>query len=1616
MQIFKRFVFLLIAIFTVLAAESQEFTNSWIDFGQQYYRVGIPRTGIYRIYRNQLEEAGVPISNYKPQNIQLFQNGKLIACYIDGEAQGLCRYIEFFAEGNDGSFDVEMYDNPKNQTNPHYSLVTDEAAVFITFNSNFSNLRLSTLPANNTFGYDTVDYCLIDTVLQYTSTYLSGEENSLYTAGEGWFDATALTLGGKVTKTIPTPNVYVDTSLSATFKMALGTYSSSWHHLTVEFADFFADTIFAGIRTLKYSASIPTDKLSTRNSLIISCINDMQATTDYSRMSFAELVYPATFNFANRRQQIFELPPSNVDKCVVISGMDLSQGATLYDVTHNLRISLNIDGNAATAIVPAHTEASKMIIIDNLSFASASKISEAKLTNHAVSGNQTIIISHSSIMAAAKRYANYRNAYLVDIEEIYNQFGYGIIRHPLAIRKFIEYVTSEWTVKPENLFIIGKGLPVNTTRKSTSYDWSSLVPAMGNPPSDALLSAYIAGSGAAPSLATGRLAALTEADVDNYLDKVKAFEANQPAEWMKRVLHFCGGKTTPEQNIINSYMSDYESIITDTLFGGAVTTFYKLTSDPISTSKNDSVNALINNGVSLMTFFGHGSANSGFDQDIDSPSNFKNEGRYPLILSNSCHTGNIFAVSQNNVSERWVLIPKKGAIGLIAMVNQGVISYLNRFSSAFYNNIANKMYGEPIGKALQAALQSMSNSTARLNLCAIQQMTLHGDPCIVLNSPPKPDLQISVTDVAFSPKLLSTEVDSFTINITLRNIAKSITKPFTVSVERQLTNGNSIVIEKNIDKLDYKQTISFRFPIDPINGTGLNVFNVKLDTENTIDELSEDNNEVSVSVYVASNLLRAVSPYQYSLNASVPNEFVLSTSNVLAENQISVFQIDTTECFDSPILHTEQMEHCGGVVRWQPKTKLDTATTYFWRVGDGSTDSWSESSFIARNGLAGWEQSHFEQLDDNSFSQIVVDSANRTFEFASAYSTIRCHNVGSPNNDDAYMSIYYAIDGYGGASSCGVNSALLLVVIDSTTLVPWISERGQFGQYNYPKCSSNPTDQYFIFYMWTPSEGVSRLINMIENNVPNGNYFMIYSFISGKFQQWPDSAYKAFENWGAEKIRIIDNNVPYIFFSQKGHPDQAEEIVGETTTSAIDFTRTLRTTYTEGSITSTAIGPSSKWTSLEWQAKSEVSDNDYVNILGVEKDGATSMLISHADTSKVDLTAIDAEHYKYLKLQFVISDDSLRTPSQLKWWRVLYNSYTDLAVNPQRAWQFYADTLNEGEQGQAIVAFENIGSQKSDNLLIHYWLQTEQNQIINIGYHRLSALQMADYIIDTVNFSTVGLSGDVVFYAELNPCAEGETDYDQPELTHFNNFIIKQFHVLRDVRNPLLDVTIDGRHIQDGEIVSATPTITIRLTDENQHFALADTNLFSVYLTSLTTGIEEKIYINNVESIFETGTIEQNVAQLQLTLNLKDDTYQLRARAHDASGNESGIDDYIISFQVIAESTITDIYAFPNPFSSQMRFGFELTGSVLPDDIQIDIFTIDGKIVRSFNITDFSDLHIGQNLSACVWNGTNQHGALLPSGVYFYKAKATINGQTIKRRPSAAPALKNGVGRIVIMR
>ncbi len=182
-------------------------------------------------------------------------------------------------------------------------------------------------------------------------------------------------------------------------------------------------------------------------------------------------------------------------------------------------------------------------------------------------------------------------AIVADIDQLVDQFGFGARKNPQSVKNYLEYARTHLNAPPKFVLIIGRGMIytdyVNTSA-NTSADRLNLVPTWGNPGSDNLLAAGFTDNPTA-NFPIGRLSVVHPVEVEDYLNKVKEHEAiqkNAPQtlegrEWMKNVVHVTGSSEPYLGSVLCNYMGAYRSIIADTLFGGKVSTFCKVSTNSV---------------------------------------------------------------------------------------------------------------------------------------------------------------------------------------------------------------------------------------------------------------------------------------------------------------------------------------------------------------------------------------------------------------------------------------------------------------------------------------------------------------------------------------------------------------------------------------------------------------------------------------------------------------------------------------------------------------------------------------------------------------------------------------------------------------------------------------------------------------------------------------------------------------------------------------------------------------------------------------------------------------------------------------------------------------------------
>jgi len=344
---------------------------------------------------------------------------------------------------------------------------------------------------------------------------------------------------------------------------------------------------------------------------------------------------------------------------------------------------------------------------------------------------------------------------------------------------------------------------------------------------------------------------------------------------------------------------------------------YKTSSNPLDPTILADVTDRISQGVSLLTYFGHFSSNpSGFEINLDDPANWNNAGKYPLMLVNSCYNGNIFQLN-SSTSEDFVLTPQGGPIGYIASVSVGFAQMLNTYSQRLYRQISRTNYGDYIGDQMKNTIDILEASGNNLYLeSTCSQMVLNGDPMLRVNWHQNPEIELLPENVWFTPENLDLTIDSIEMHIVITNLGHSTMTPMELRVTRDFPQSSvDSVYNFTIPFLHYKDTFSFKMPLQQSIGLGLNNFEITVDIPSLVEEQYDEtfNNQITKSLFINIDGILPVLPWEFAV---VPEDTVnvkASTVNPIADYNTYRFEIDTTDLFNSPEHRYALISELGGV-------------------------------------------------------------------------------------------------------------------------------------------------------------------------------------------------------------------------------------------------------------------------------------------------------------------------------------------------------------------------------------------------------------------------------------------------------------------------------------------------------------------------------------------------------------------------------------------------------------------------------------------------------------------------------------------------------------------------------
>ncbi|WP_333820123.1 C25 family cysteine peptidase [Ohtaekwangia sp.] len=1621
-------------ILTVALQASAQVGNEWINYGQPYYKIPTAKNGIYRLDYSTLQAAGFPVGSVDPQKIRIYHRGTEQAIYIEGEGDGQFNssdFIEFYGTRNDGVLDADLYRPSSLQPHKYYNLYSDTTSYFLTISS-LSGKRMTAFSEANA-GILPDAYHFDEKLMVLTSQYSSGTDynievqNSFYDQGEGWTGAQVVQ-GQFIDYTFTDVINTVTTGLVPQLEMVMvgrgpmdhvaEVYVGTGQRLltTVNFSSYDAYTL---LQTLQWS-DIGTDGTFTVRVKVIGT-----GGSDRLSVSAIKFRYAQQLNAASATEKVFNLQPNASDKSY-IEIQNAPAGFRLFDITDEANIVKIGTTSTSTlnAVIP-NTSTSRKIYATSAALTPA-RIIPVSFRNINPSLYNYLIITHPLLRRPGGGYSDPVEAYaayrasaaggrydtlIMNIGLLYDEFNYGE-SSPRAIFNFMKFMVA--THMPRYLFIIGKGLDpyYGYYRNPTSFTtFKDLVPSAGYPGSDALFTAGLAGTTDDNAVPTGRITAMKSEDVANYLNKVIETEA-RPFDDLRRknILHLSGGINEGEPELFRSYLEEYATIAKSYYLGGKVSAIAKRSTD----IELINISEEVNKGVGLVTFFGHASPST-LDFDVgyvtDPIMGYNNAGKYPMLLMNGCNTGSFF-LQYTLFGEDWVMAANKGATGFIAHSAFGLVSSLRLYSDFFYKvGLGDSTY-------IHKGIGDIHRETARRHIAyvgsspisttQVQEMILLGDPAVPLFGAPKPDLEINNKNIyleSFDGGQVTALTDSFALRIIVRNFGRAQQDTMRIEVKRYLNDNSVIVYDSLYPSTLYSDTLALIIRRGRENGSGNNRFEITVDPDSVISELRKDNNTASYELPIALNGTMNLYPVDFSIVHAKDVMLSFQTTDLLSAEREFTIEVDTVNTFDSPYKKTLTAK--GTVLARQSIAMLQADTlAYYWRTKlaqpqAGESDSWTESSFTyIDNGPEGWAQVHFPQYLANETVGLVADATARKLNFKETVTSIDVKTFGSENSA-SYLDVSIKIGGaeynlYRQGFVCRDNT-INLIAFDRKSTVPYMGVPFEWFNRGGRACGRGP---WVInsFYYTELITGNGDDITAYVDNVAIGDTVVLFNIGDALSERWPAAAKTKLGGLGISVAQIdaLAPGEPFVIFGRKGAAPGTAQIFKASGTplnqQELTVSRTITGRYTSGTMTSKLIGPAQEWKSFIANPK-DVEADDIVtfDVLGVKMNGEETVLLEDI-AGDHDLSSIAATDYPYLKVAFKAADNTSLTAAQLHNWLVLYTPVPEgLLIYKGNATQV---SLNEGDVWQGNYSFINISDKTfSDSLSVHYELFNETSRTSQSEIVKIKAPTPGDTTAFQVNFNTLGKTGlnDVTVF--VNPHISPEQYYDN-NIMVFSNYL----NVSQDKFAPVLDVTIDDRHVVNGDFVSANPYILVRVWDENKRLHkqnLQGMRIFLTYPCADETCTPAEIDLTGETVTWYAGTDTSDFRLEFRPADLPAGKYTLRVEAADALDNTSGTDPYLVDFVVSDETSVAVSEPYPNPSSSDFYFRVTLGGKYLPEDFKLQLVDVTGKLLQAYSQQDIKDFHTGINYIK--WSGTDLGGNAMPSGVYIYKLQFTLNGNQITR-------------------
>jgi hypothetical protein len=234
----------------------------------------------------------------------------------------------------------------------------------------------------------------------------------------------------------------------------------------------------------------------------------------------------------------------------------------------------------------------------------------------------------------------------------------------------------------------------------------------------------------------------------------------------------------------------------------------------------------------------------------------------------------------------------------------------------------------------------------------------------------------------------------------------------------------------------------------------------------------------------------------------------------------------------------------------------------------------------------------------------------------------------------------------------------------------------------------------------------------------------------------------------------------------------------------------------------------------------------------------------------------------------------------------------------------------------------------------------------------------------TGRFSYYAVSADYDAHGFKNGIVIGSTD----------------LNAAADDTGPAVELYMNDENFVFGGTTDENPLIYARVFDDSG-INTVGTGIGHDLTGMLNESSSDVIVLNDYYesdlNTFKSGTINYPLNELPQGL------HKLRLKVWDVHNNSGeGYTEFLVAES--EDFVINHLLNYPNPFTTYTEFFFEHNQACAFLNVQVQVFTVSGKLVKSINTISNTN---GFRVDPIPWNGRDDYGDQLARGVYVYKVK-----------------------------